>query len=46
MCSSIRSRYRELGESYLDEQRREDTAKHLTQRLRKLGYQVTLNAAA
>lgn len=38
--------YRELGEGYLDERRREDTAKHLAQRLRKLGYEVTMTAAA
>ena len=38
--------YRELGEGYLDERKRVDTAKHLTQRLRKLGYTVTVTAAA
>jgi hypothetical protein len=38
--------YRELGEGYLDERGREDTAKRLTQRLRKLGYEVSLSAAA
>ena len=38
--------YRELGEGYLDERKREETAKHLTQRLRKLGYAVSLSAAA
>jgi transposase len=36
--------YRELGEGYLDEQRREQTAKHLTRRLRKLGYAVSVTA--
>jgi transposase len=38
--------YRELGERYLDERKREDTAKHLTRRLQKLGYHVTVAPAA
>lgn len=38
--------YRELGEDYLDERKRDETAKHLMQRLRKLGYDVTFTAAA
>jgi transposase len=38
--------YHELGEGYLDERKREETARHLTQRLRRLGYEVTLAAPA
>lgn len=38
--------YRELGDTYLDERQREVTTKHLTQRLRKLGYEVALSPAS
>ena len=36
--------YRELGEEYLDNRDAEQTATHLTKRLEKLGYEVTLKA--
>jgi len=42
---SIQQPYRELGETYLDEHQREVTVKHLTRRLRRLGYQVALDPA-
>ena len=38
--------YRELGEGYLEERKREETVKHLTQRLRKLGCNVTVTPVA
>ncbi len=38
--------YRELGGDYFDQRRPEATAKRLTRRLEKLGYQVTLQPAA
>jgi transposase len=37
--------YRELGGDYFDQRRPEATAKRLTRRLEKLGYQVTLQSA-
>jgi transposase len=38
--------YRELGPDYFDKCRPEATAKRLTRRLEKLGYQVTLQPTA
>ena len=38
--------YRELGGDYFDQRRPEATAKRLTRRLEKLGYQVSLQTTA
>ena len=37
--------YRDLGDQYLDETQKKRTTRHLLGRLKKLGYEVTLNAA-
>ncbi len=37
--------YRELGGNYFDERRRQATIRHAAQRIERLGYKVTLEAA-
>ena len=43
---SDKQAYRDLGEMYLENRDRERIVRNLTRRIRKLGYEVELRAAA